>query len=107
VLLGAAESIDLPGRRVTVDGTAYSYDYLLLAAGATHAYFGHDEWAHSAPGLKTLEDALAMRARILTAFERAEAARDPAVQAAWLSFVIVGGGPTSVELAGTLGSASA
>jgi NADH:quinone reductase (non-electrogenic) len=102
VLLGEASSVDLGGRRVVIDGRAHTYDYLLVAAGATHAYFGHDSWAPYAPGLKTLEDALAMRARILTAFERAEAAADPEEREAWLTFVIVGGGATGVELAGTL-----
>jgi len=102
VLLGEASSIDLGARRVVIDGRAHAYDFLLVASGATHAYFGHDSWAPYAPGLKTLEDALAMRARILTAFERAEAADDPAERQAWLTFVIVGGGATGVELAGTL-----
>lgn len=78
------------------------YDYLLLASGATHAYFGHDEWAANAPGLKTLDDALHLRRHLLVAFERAEAESDPAKRAAWLNFAIVGGGPTGVELAGTL-----
>ncbi len=78
------------------------YDYLLLATGATHAYFGHDEWAEHAPGLKTLDDALRLRRHLLVAFERAEAESDPARRAAWLNFAIVGGGPTGVELAGTL-----
>ncbi|MGH8142806.1 MAG: NAD(P)/FAD-dependent oxidoreductase, partial [Steroidobacteraceae bacterium] len=102
VLLGEVQSIDPPGRRVLIDGADYLYDYLLVAAGASHDYFGHDEWAASAPGLKTLEDALAMRTRILRAFERAEAARDTLERTAWLTFVIVGAGPTGVELAGTL-----
>ncbi len=102
VLLGEVQSIDPPGRRVLIDGADYFYDYLLVAAGASHDYFGHDDWAANAPGLKTLEDALAMRARILRAFERAEAARDTLERAAWLTFVIVGAGPTGVELAGTL-----
>jgi NADH dehydrogenase len=102
VRLGTATSIDTTARRVLVEGTAYAYDYLLVATGAAHAYFGHDAWAPDAPGLKTLEDALAMRARILTAFERAEATDDASERAAWLTFVIVGGGPTGIELAGTL-----
>jgi NADH dehydrogenase len=78
------------------------YDTLLLATGATHTYFGHDEWAAHAPGLKTLDDALHLRRRLLLAFERAETEDDPVRRAAWLSFAIVGGGPTGVELAGTL-----
>lgn len=87
---------------VFADGTTLSFDSLLLATGATHAYFGHDEWAQHAPGLKTLDDALQLRRHLLLAFERAEAETDPAKRAAWLSFAIVGGGPTGVELAGTL-----
>jgi NADH dehydrogenase len=102
VLLGSVSRIDTTARRVFVADTAHDYDYLVLAAGATHAYFGHDSWAPYAPGLKTLEDALAMRKRILLAFECAEAADDAAERDAWLTFVIVGGGPTGVELAGTL-----
>lgn len=102
VLLGTVERIDLAARHVHVAHRSYPYDYLVVTAGAAHAYFGHDDWASAAPSLKTLEDALTMRARILTAFERAEAAADPADQQAWLTFVIVGGGSTGVELAGTL-----
>jgi NADH dehydrogenase len=84
------------------DGHTLDYDVLLLATGATHAYFGHDDWAAHAPGLKTLDDALHIRRRILSAFERAEAEPDPGKRRALLSFAIVGGGPTGVELAGTL-----
>ncbi|MEZ0471372.1 NAD(P)/FAD-dependent oxidoreductase [Luteimonas salinilitoris] len=84
------------------DGETLGFDYLLLATGATHAYFGNDAWAAHAPGLKTLDDALFLRRRLLTAFERAEAEVDPGQRAAWLDFAIVGGGPTGVELAGTL-----
>ncbi len=84
------------------DGTTLAYDYLVVATGVTHSYFGHDEWAPYAPGLKTLDDALDIRRRILVAFERAEIEADAAARAAWLNFVIVGGGPTGVELAGTL-----
>jgi NADH dehydrogenase len=102
VLLGEARTIDIEGRIVDVDGVAHPYDFLIIATGSTHAYFGHDEWARYAPGLKTLEDALRIRARILTAFERAEATADPAEQMEWLTFVIVGAGATGVELAGTL-----
>jgi NADH dehydrogenase len=75
---------------------------LVLAAGATHSYFGHDDWRDAAPGLKTLDDALRIRARVLTAFERAETTPDAREREAWLTFVVVGGGPTGVELAGTL-----
>lgn len=103
VRLGEVTGIDAPSRTVTLaDGDVLDYDYLLLASGATHAYFGHDEWSGDAPGLKTLDDALAIRRRLLLAFERAEACDDPDERAAWLSFAIVGGGPTGVELAGTL-----
>jgi NADH dehydrogenase len=102
VRLGTVRSIDAAARRVVVDGEAIAYDYLVLAAGVTHAYFGHDDWAPYAPGLKTLADALSMRARILKAFEHAEATEDAGERDAWLRFVIVGGGPTGVELAGTL-----
>jgi len=103
VLLGEVDRVD-PGGKVVhlVDGATFSYDYLIVAAGATHAYFGHDDWAAHAPGLKTLEDALVMRRRVLLAFERAEREPDPARQEALLTFVIVGGGPTGVELAGAL-----
>ncbi len=103
VRLAEVLGIDAAGRTVALeDGGTIAFDYLLLATGATHAYFGHDEWAAHAPGLKTLDDALKLRRRLLLAFERAEAEADPAQRAAWLSFAIVGGGPTGVELAGTL-----
>jgi NADH dehydrogenase len=84
------------------DGDTLSYDTLVLATGARHAYFGHDEWEPFAPGLKTLEDATTLRRRILAAFERAERESDPRVRAALLTFVIIGAGPTGVELAGTI-----
>ena len=101
--MGEAAAIDAAGKRVQLaDGTALDYDVLLLSTGATHAYFGHDEWAPHAPGLKTLDDALEIRRRILVAFERAEAEPDAALRVAWLTFAVVGGGPTGVELAGTL-----
>lgn len=102
VLLGEARRIDVAGRTVDVDGVPHRYDFLIVATGSTHAYFGHDEWAPYAPGLKTLNDALRIRARVLTAFERAEATADPAEQTEWLTFLIVGAGATGVELAGTL-----
>lgn len=103
VRLGEVTRIDKQARSVQlVDGTSLDYDTLLLASGATHAYFGHDEWAKDAPGLKTLDDAIALRRKLLLAFERAEAEPDPEKKAAWLSFAVVGGGPTGVELAGTL-----
>ncbi len=84
------------------DGAIVDYDYLVLASGATHAYFGHEQWAPDAPGLKTLDDALAIRRRVLSAFEAAERENDAGARSAWLSFVVIGGGPTGVELAGTL-----
>lgn len=103
VLLADVERVQPAHRRLQLaDGNTLHYDYLLLATGSTHAYFGHDEWAQHAPGLKTLEDALGIRRRLLLAFERAEAERDPERQREWLSFIVVGGGPTGVELAGTL-----
>ncbi len=103
VLLGDVDRIAPDEKHVRLsDGRTLDFDHLLLASGATHAYFGHDDWAAHAPGLKTLDDALEIRRRILTAFERAEAEDDPERRAAWLTFAIVGGGPTGVELAGTL-----
>jgi NADH dehydrogenase len=85
------------------DGSVVEYDYLILAAGGTHSYFGNDQWAPLAPGLKTIEDALTIRRRILLAFEDAERETDPARRQALLTFVVVGGGPTGVELAGAIG----
>lgn len=103
VRLGEVTAIDKNARSITLaDGSQLGYDMLMLCTGATHAYFGHDEWAADAPGLKTLDDAIALRRKLLLAFERAEAEPDPARKAAWLSFAVVGGGPTGVELAGTL-----
>ncbi|MGH9140782.1 MAG: NAD(P)/FAD-dependent oxidoreductase, partial [Vicinamibacterales bacterium] len=103
VLLANVREIDPEGRRVLIDGgEAIAYDYLVLAAGAAHAYFGHPEWADRAPGLKTLDDALEMRRRVLQAFEAAEREADSAKQRRLLTFVIVGAGPTGVELAGAL-----
>lgn len=103
VLLGEAVRVDVAARKVVLeDGFSLDYDYLIVATGASHAYFGHDEWARHAPGLKTLEDALDVRRRVLVAFERAERETDLARQQELLTFVIVGGGPTGVELAGAL-----
>ena len=106
VWLAEVTAID-PARRVVrlADGEV-SYDFLIVAAGARHAYFGHDEWRPHAPGLKTLEDALDMRRRVLLAFEEAERARDRQVQRRLLTFVVIGGGPTGVELAGSLAEIS-
>jgi len=103
VRMAQVVAVDAAARRVALDDGAHiDFDYLVLACGATHGYFGHDEWARHAPGLKTLDDALLIRRRLLLAFERAEAAAQPRERDAWLSFAIVGGGPTGVELAGTL-----
>ena len=88
---------------VLADGDPIAYDYLIVATGATHSYFGHDEWERDAPGLKSIADALEIRRRVLSAFEAAEREPDPARRRAWLTFVIVGAGPTGVELAGALG----
>jgi NADH:ubiquinone reductase (H+-translocating) len=106
VRMGEVTAIDTAPQRVTLhDGTTLACDFLLVASGAAHAYFGHDEWAAHAPGLKTLDDAMTLRRRILLAFEQAENAaslgRD-SEREAWLTFAVVGGGPTGVELAGTL-----
>ena len=94
--MSAASRIELS------DGGSLDYDWLIVATGSKHAYFGHDDWEPNAPGLKTLEDAIAIRRRILIAFERAEREEDARRQRDLLTFVIVGGGPTGVELAGTL-----
>jgi NADH dehydrogenase len=102
-LLGTVSSVDAAHRRVVLDdGAEIAYDTLVLATGARHAYFGHDEWEPYAPGLKTLEDATSIRRRILLSFERAERETDAARRAALLTFVIIGGGPTGVELAGAI-----
>src|SRR6204780_887520 len=103
VLLGEALPIDAANRRVILSDGALDYDTLIVATGATHSYFGHDEWEQFAPGLKNLDDATAMRGRILLAFEAAERERDPEKLQAWMTFVIVGAGPTGAELAGALG----
>ena len=101
VLMAEATSIDANGKSVLLeDGSRVAYDHLVVATGAAHSYFGRDEWAPYAPGLKTLEDALEIRRRMLVAFERAERETDGARRAAWLTFVVIGGGPTGVELAG-------
>jgi NADH dehydrogenase len=102
VLMDEALDVDLDRRIVHLAQGELPYDALIVATGATHAYFGHDEWERYAPGLKTLEDAFTIRRRVLIAFERAEREEDPAKRQAWLNFVVVGGGATGVELAGTL-----
>ncbi len=102
VLLGDAIAIDTAGKRVQLADGEIAFDYLIVATGLTHSYFGNSAWAQHAPGLKTLDEALEIRRRILIAFERAERETDAANRAAWLTFIVIGGGPTGVELAGTL-----
>nr|WP_240907012.1 NAD(P)/FAD-dependent oxidoreductase [Paludisphaera rhizosphaerae] len=102
VILADVTGVDMDRRVVQLADGEVPYDSLVLAAGATHSYFGHPEWEEHAPGLKSIEDALEIRRRMLLAFEIAEREPDPEVQREWLTFVVVGGGPTGVELAGTL-----
>ena len=106
VLLGTVQSLDLSGKTVATDIGEFSFDYLIVACGARHSYFGHDDWEKYAPGLKTLEDATEIRRRFLTAFEEAERITDEEERRKLLTFVIVGGGPTGVELAGAMGEVS-
>jgi NADH dehydrogenase len=102
VWLAEATGVDLERRQLLLADGSIGYEYLVLAAGATHAYFGHDEWGQLAPGLKTIDDATEMRRRFLLAFEAAEREADPAARRRLLTFVIVGAGPTGVELAGAM-----
>ncbi|HYH09877.1 MAG TPA: NAD(P)/FAD-dependent oxidoreductase [Thermoanaerobaculia bacterium] len=103
VILAEVRAVDTAQKRVQfADGGSLPYDFLVLATGATHSYFGHTEWERVAPGLKTIDDALEIRRRVLLAFEAAERESDPAVQQALLTFVVIGAGPTGVELAGAL-----
>ncbi|MDB4883495.1 MAG: Pyridine nucleotide-disulfide oxidoreductase, FAD/NAD(P)-binding domain protein [Gemmatimonadetes bacterium] len=103
VLMQEVTHVDVEGRTVTTsDGDEHAYDYLVVATGARHSYFAHPEWEPLAPGLKSIDDAVEIRRRVLTAFERAEVTDDPEERAAWMTFVIIGGGPTGVELAGML-----
>jgi NADH dehydrogenase len=104
VVLGVVTKIDLANRRITIDGASEPepYDWLVLAAGAQNGYFGHDEWEPHAPGLKSLEDALEIRRRVLLAFERAERTSDPRERKELLTFVVIGGGPTGVEMCGAI-----
>jgi NADH dehydrogenase len=104
--LGHIDGVDLEKRIVFGEGHEIGFDYLILACGARHSYFGHPEWEEFAPGLKTLEQATEMRRRMLVAFERAENELDPETQRAYLTFVVVGGGPTGVELAGAIADIS-
>jgi NADH:quinone reductase (non-electrogenic) len=106
VVLADVRAVDAAQRRLILADGALSYDYLILASGATHAYFGHQEWQKTAPGLKTLEDALDIRRRVLMAFERAERETDPVKRQSLLTFVMIGGGPTGVEMAGALAEIS-
>ena len=103
ILQAEVTDIDAAGRRVLLDdGEALPYDHLIVAAGATHSYFGHDDWAAHAPGLKTLDDAFRIRARVIGAFERAERCLDASERESWMTFVVIGAGPTGVEMAGTM-----
>src|SRR4051794_31117901 len=103
VILGEAVRIDVEKRSVVLeDGTNVAYDYLIVATGATHSYFAHPEWESDAPGLKSIDDALEIRRRVLTAFEAAERENDASIQQALLTFVVVGAGPTGAEMAGAL-----
>src|ERR1043165_3595525 len=102
VVLGKVSGVDAGRREIIAEGRRIPFDYLILATGAQHAYFGHDDWASFAPGLKTIDDATYIRRRILLAFEKAETEPDPAERARLLNFVIVGGGATSVEMAGAI-----
>ncbi len=106
VVMAEVSAIDPARKRITASGLEIDYDYLVLATGVTHSYFGHDEWRKNAPGLKRLEDARDIRRRFLIAFERAELLRDPQERERQLTFVIVGGGPTGVEMAGAMAEVS-
>ena len=106
VIMAEVEQVDLAGRRVVLDSGELGFDALILAAGASHSYFGHDDWELLAPGLKTIEDALEIRRRVLTAFEAAERTTEASERRALLTFVVIGGGPTGVELAGALAEIS-
>jgi NADH dehydrogenase len=103
VLLGEVTAVDLAAQKVRLGSLELAYDFLILATGETHFYFGHDEWQQQAPGLKTIEEALEIRRRILLAFEQAEREEDAEARRAWLTFAVIGGGPTGVEMAGALG----
>jgi NADH dehydrogenase len=106
VLLAEALSVEPTARRVVLDQGALEYDFLIVATGATHSYFGHDEWEPHAPGLKSIEDALEIRRRVFLAYEAAEREDDPETRRALLTFVIIGAGPTGVEMAGALAEIS-
>jgi NADH:quinone reductase (non-electrogenic) len=106
VILAEVESVDVNAKKLKTTDTEIEYDYLILATGARHSYFGHDEWERLAPGLKSLEDAVELRRRILTAFEYAEKVNDEAARKAAMNFVVIGGGPTGVEMAGAIAEIS-
>src|SRR6266481_5017697 len=106
VILAEVESVDVEARKVKTKDQVFDYDYLILATGARHSYFGHDEWEKLAPGLKSLEDAVELRRRILLAFEYAEKIEDEAARKAAMTFVVIGGGPTGVEMAGAIAEIS-
>jgi NADH:quinone reductase (non-electrogenic) len=106
VVLAEVESVDVGTRKVKTKDQVFDYDYLILATGARHSYFGHDEWEKLAPGLKSLEDAVELRRRILLAFEFAERTTDEAARKAAITFVVIGGGPTGVEMAGAIAEIS-
>src|SRR5213595_1892289 len=106
VILAEVESVDVEARQVKTNDQVFDYDYLILATGARHSYFGHDEWEKLAPGLKSLEDAVELRRRILMAFEYAEKIEDEAARKAAMTFVVIGGGPTGVEMAGAIAEIS-
>ncbi len=106
VILAEVQSVDVAAKKVKTTDVDIDYDYLILATGARHSYFGHDEWEQLAPGLKSLEDAIELRRRILLAFEYAEKITDEAARRAALNFVIIGGGPTGVEMAGAIAEIS-
>jgi NADH dehydrogenase FAD-containing subunit len=102
VLLGEVTGVDTALRQIAIGETRLAYDFLIIGTGARHSYFGHDDWAAAAPGLKGIEDALDIRRRLLLAFEAAESSQNEAERRAWLTFIIVGGGPTGVELTGAI-----
>lgn len=106
VRMGKVDQVDLNEKTISVEGKAYPYDYLVLACGSQHSYFGHDEWEDFAPGLKTLEQATEIRRRVLLAFEHAEKETNPETQKKLLTFVIIGAGPTGVEIAGAISEIS-
>lgn len=106
ILQEEVRAVDRPNKVVITNYSSYEYDYLILGCGVQHAYFGHEEWEEFAPGLKTIEQATEIRRRVLTAFELAEKEKDPTRQKQLLTFVVIGGGPTGVELAGAIGEMS-